>query len=168
MSEPSRMPGWSRGRTILFYLSLGLNILVIGVLLGAVLSGGRPGPRATIDGPFPMLRALSDEERTQFTQIIRANREMRTERPVKSLQRGRKLLELVSAEKFDAARFEALLKEQSQAAAGRADAGRVALTMLLSRMSLADRQAFASRLEEMLKRSVRERRKQEDGRRTLR
>lgn len=162
MATSSQSKGWSLWRNILFFVSLGLNVLVIGVLVGAIAFGGRPGPRAAIDGPFPMLRALAEPERQQVLQIVRAERSSQSERPVKSLRRGRKLLDLIRAEDFDSERFTALVEAQTKAAAGRSEAGLAALTTVLAEMSLADRRAFATRLEEMLRRSARDRPKPTD------
>ncbi|MEM8580233.1 MAG: periplasmic heavy metal sensor [Pseudomonadota bacterium] len=163
MTEAAQKKSWSRGRTALFYVSVAMNVLIVGVIVGALFVGGRPMPRAGFDGPFPMLRALSEEERGAFVRIVRQSRDSRPERPVKSLRRSRELLSLLSAEEFDAAKFDALLSDQSRAAAGRADTARVALTVLLSDMSVAQRQAYAARLEASLQRTARDRRKPDAG-----
>jgi uncharacterized membrane protein len=162
MSDPSpstpENSGWSRTRRVIFYASLALNLLVVGVVIGAVLTGGRPSARAPLDSAVPMVRALSPEQRAEVVTRMRTVSPDRSERPVTMMRRTREVLQVLRSDTFDPVRFDALLAEQGAATARRAATGRAALVEILSGMSAADRRAYVDRLEERLRRSVRDRR----------
>jgi uncharacterized membrane protein len=144
---------------VLFYVSLGLNILVIGVVVGALAFGGRPAQRATIDSPVPFVRALTSEQRSALWQELRADPALQDrERPLQRLRRGRDMMRLLRAERFDAEAFSELLEVQTAVTSARAASGRAALVSMLSTMTQEDRIAYADRLEAALRAALRERR----------
>ncbi|WP_425091902.1 periplasmic heavy metal sensor [Tropicimonas sp. S265A] len=150
--------GWGRGRTLLFYGSLAANLLILGLVIGAVAFGGRTAPRGALDGQVPMLRALSDAEQRSFLREIRAGRPDRIERAGAAMRRARQMLNLLRADTFDAQAFEALMEQQSDGALRRAKAGRAALVEVVSAMDADARRAYATRLEQEFRKSVRDRR----------
>lgn len=162
MTDPNQLPDtakrWGRGRTMLLYASLALNLIVAGIIVGAVLFGGRPGPRAVVDGPVPLLRALSDTERDAFVQYVRADSGVEPrERPVMSMRRSREILSILRAPEFDADQFDSVIQQQIRAASERITASRSALIRVLSNMTLEERKAYSDRLEKALQRPFRDR-----------
>lgn len=149
-------PTPSRLRRIILPISLALNVLVIGLILGAILNGpdGR-NPRAVDLSLGPLTRALSEDDRRAIGQTIRAEI-ARGDRPSPQTRSARggelaKMLELLRADPFDAAAFTELLARQRARADNWAQAGTDALSARLSAMPAEERAAFADRLERELR-----------------
>ena len=156
----SRTPVWVR---VVLVLSLGLNLLVVGLVAGAVLIGGGPREVAREAGVNPFIAALpSDQRRAVFGDIRReAGSGRRSHSELRS--RFEALLTEIRAEEFDAAAVEALLEEQRSAGTARQEAGERLLIARLSQMTQAERVAYADRLEETLKRRGPPRDRERDG-----
>ncbi len=151
MVEPAerRLPRWMR---IVFGLSLGLNFLIFGAIVGAILSG-TPHDRVArlADGAGPYTRALSIEDRRilarQFfmdrTAFRRDERELR-----ESYQQMQALLRAPS---FDQPAAEAIMTRQREIIARQSSHGQSLLAVRFSEMSQEARVAYADRLEEAMK-----------------
>lgn len=147
-------PRAGRGRTWLLYGSLALNLLVLGVVVGAVVTGGPkggPGGRVVIDSPSALIRALEPEARDALRDQLAADRPERSSRVLESARRSRVLLGALRADPFDPTTFEAALTAQSEALDARNRAGRNALFEVVRGMSVAERQAYADRVEQKLR-----------------
>lgn len=146
-------PLWVR---IVLGVSLALNVLVAGVVLGAALGGG-PGDRVRGDpGAMPFVRALAPEERRALLREMRreggerlpaARRETR--------ERVGALLAALRAETMDRGAVEALLNAQTAEGAARQALGQKVLLDHLERLGPEARRAYADRLEDALKARVR-------------
>jgi uncharacterized membrane protein len=156
MAERTPAPGapraWVRW---LLVASLALNLLLVGVAVGAFFGpAGRDGqmPR---DSVLPYVQAFEPRERRALGRDLRAR--MRAAGIDRSARRDgyRDAVQLLRAEPFDAAAFEALLQRQFAAAARLQSEGRAALIERLSGMKPEARAAYAARLEELLERHQR-------------
>ena len=151
MPDQIPKPRMSTRTRVLLAVSLGLNLLVIGIVVGASTNHGKwrhDGPRGAISGG-PLTQALSPQDRRAIRRAIRA------EQP-----------EMVDARAARAAGMDAVLAEMRRvpfdpaALAGEIDASRAGMraqielgqAMLVKRladMSDAERAAFADRIEEI-------------------
>ena len=144
-----RTPIWLR---VVLVLSLGLNLLVVGLVGGAMLSGGGPREHAREARGNPFIVALpQDERRAVFGEM---RREAGSGRRSHAELRARfdALLTEIRAEEFDAGAVAALLEEQRSAGSARQEAGERVLIARLTQMTQAERMAYADRLEQALKR----------------
>ncbi|MFC2969846.1 periplasmic heavy metal sensor [Acidimangrovimonas pyrenivorans] len=141
--------GWGRGMRLLLIGSLGLNLVIVGLVAGAVIDHvRRDRPPIVRDLGFgPYSRALSHQDRIAlmrgFAQETGGFRAMRREARAEF---GR-LLELLRAEPFDAAALKALMQKQETRAVERLALGQKLLIERIEAMSPADRRAFADRLQ---------------------
>ncbi len=151
----ARSPRWMR---LLLVLSLAVNLLVIGLALGVALgrTGGetaRPG-RDAVSGFY--LRALEPEQRADFIgQLRREGRGLRLDRATIRTEL-RATLELLRADSFDAEAFADRLSGQRARLAARADLGDRVFIGVLAGMSVEERRAYAERIEQSLRRPLRE------------
>lgn len=147
-------PRGGRGRTWLLYGSLALNLLVLGVVVGAVVTGGPKGGsggRVIIESPSALIRALEPEARDALRGQLSVDRPERSSRLLESARRSRVLLGALRADPFDPMTFEVALTAQSEAMNARNRAGRNALFEVVRGMSVAERRAYADRVEQKLR-----------------
>jgi uncharacterized membrane protein len=136
-----------RGLRWLLIASLGLNLLVVGVVVGHVVSGP-PGGRPSVEialGPFA--RALSPDDRRAILRGLmdRADTgEMR--RADRAADLGR-LAAALRAEPFDRDAVAALMAEQRDKVRGLETAVEEAVLDRLATMTAEERAGFADRLE---------------------
>ena len=153
-SETPKKRGAGRGIKIALAVSLAFNLLVVGVVGGAVLSrpdpGEAPAIRALGLGPFAL--SLPREARNDVRGRIEANLdEMRRNRG----EIGRSLLAVrraLLADPFDREAAERALGRSRQAAIALQAQGHGALLDTLEEMSAAERAVVAERLERTLRR----------------
>ena len=141
----SGLRGWLR---VVLFASLALNLVIVGVVAGALLRDGGPGgPR----GPGRDGALLSDDQRRAVRRAIVAARE---NNPAKGrwLPGYTEAIAILRAEQFDAAALEAVLIRQAEASRAYSDTGRAALLAAVAEMSAEDRAAYADRLEEAMAR----------------
>ncbi|PRX35085.1 Heavy-metal resistance [Meinhardsimonia xiamenensis] len=155
---------------IALVISLALNLLVAGVVVGALIRGvpWKEGPRAggllRDPGLGPFYHALPDDERRAIAEALASRRaELEAERAALRAQL-RSLLEAVRTEPFAADRLRALFAEQDAAITRRRALALELLIERLSAMSPAERARYADRLEALLRKPLRERERR-DGRR---
>lgn len=140
----------------LLLVSLALNLLVIGIVVGwmASLGGGKRaefGPARGLLGE-PFLRALPmSERRALLRDIARESPRLRESRETLRA-RFEAFLAALRAEPYDSASVAALLKDQRAAALRRQDIGEQFLLERLQSMTPQQRVAYADALERYLKR----------------
>ncbi len=144
-SKPSRM--W---RTILV-LSLTLNLIVVGIVAGAGLSGrlGNGPPRSFEFGPGPMARALEPQDRRAI------GRALREDRDVRGMNLRGQFVQIVSSlrqEPFDPAALQDLMAMQGERFAAIQAKSSEALVAQIVAMTPDERAAFADRLENEMRR----------------
>lgn len=155
-ATPATPAKTGRGLRIALAVSVALNLLIAGLVAGAVLRDG--GPRARMMGELefgPFTEALSREDRDalrrSFLQRMPDLRDMR--RQMRSDFNG--LLEALRAEPFDAAKLRAAMAGQSDRMAERLTLGRDLLVERIEAMTPEARVEFADRLEDRLRRGPR-------------
>lgn len=165
MTEAKKKTG--RGRQILLVLSLGLNLLIVGLVAGAVL---KDGPRHGRDGRFAEIRslglgpvgwALEREDRREILSRLGEHREELQAGRGELLQVTRDLAEAVRQEPFDRAGVEAALAAQRERVSGLQTFGHELLIEQLESMDSEARANFAEALEESLSRRNRHGRDQD-------
>lgn len=148
-SRPGTMRLWLR---IVLFVSLALNLAVIGLAAGSFL---RAPPEHGIhhrDPAAPYTRAFSDDQRRElWRELRRGFREARAAEPDGErsdfLAEYRRALDLLRTSPFDAEAFREIIAEQSARSAARRQRGEAVLTGYVTSMSEAERAAYAERLE---------------------
>jgi len=135
-------------------VSLALNLLIVGALIGAAFSGGRwhhdGPPRAEAVGG-PLTRALSPEDRRAIARAIHAAHRRG------DLPRGWRpeefagVLQVLRAEPFDPAALEARLETLNGQVGERLKFGQSLLVRHVAGMDAEERAAYAVRLETVLR-----------------
>ncbi|MEL6960180.1 MAG: periplasmic heavy metal sensor [Pseudomonadota bacterium] len=134
-------------------VSLGLNLVIVGVIVGALATGGFGKGRPGIDlSVGPISRALSDEDRAAMRETIRAigpfNRDTRAQMRADMIE----IAAILRAESYDRSALEAVLRRQAERLQGGQAAIVTALLDRVEQMGPADRTAFADRIEENMRR----------------
>ena len=159
MTDHSTPPETKRRRRWvmpLLFISLAINLLVAGVILGALSQRGDRDSRA--DGPArsllgaPFVQALEPEDRRALGRDILRNRDKLQKNRINLRRRFDELLEELRKEDFDRARVSSLLSEQRSLAISRQDVGETLLLDRLDSMSFEDRRRYADRLDKSLRR----------------
>lgn len=148
--KPAKMRLWIR---LVLFVSLALNLLVLGVFVGAVSHGpdGGPWKHKTIDPVTPYMRALDDDQRKALRYRLRDSFVAKRKKDGKGALSGyQSALEILRQEPFDRDALLENLKQQSNANAERRVAGQTVLADFIANMSPADRAGFADQLEEEL------------------
>jgi len=138
--------------------SLAVNLLVLGAVSGAVLSGKSPKDRRVQMAPgfAPYVRALDKDQRRALGVELKSKRgEFRLKRS--ALQEAyAPVLALLRADTFDAVAFEAAMDAQAERFRSRNTTrdtiGRQGLSKVLDAMSAQERADFAQSLEDVLTR----------------
>lgn len=137
------------------FVSLALNLAVAGLVIGAVLrfgsfDGPRPPRLDMVVGPYT--HALSHEDKRAIGRALRE--EYRGSRPSQEQIRAdfATVLQALRSTPYDGAKVETILKGQMKAGTERQELGQRLLLERLSRMTDAERAAFADRLQEGLER----------------
>ena len=150
-------PKKRRWVTPLLYVSLFVNLLVAGLVIGAMLSPDGPRRRAD-DRPArgvigePFVRALPAEERRALMKDVLSNGDRIRESRESLRQRFEAFLAALRADPFDSAEIARLLAEQRQVAVGRQEIGETLLMKRLEAMTPEQRANYADALEQSLKR----------------
>lgn len=147
--------GWRWGRVVLG-LSLALNVLVLGVVLGGILGHRHDFDRDRHSDRFaeigPYSRALTETDRAALRARLReAAPQVRQNR--KAVRESfDAVLAALRAEPFEVDRVETLLVSQSDWISDQIAITRRVLLDRLGQMSPEERRAFADRLEQVLRR----------------
>lgn len=136
----------TRGWKAVIFASLAVNLGVVGLMAGAMLSGpGGPGPRDVAFGPYTA--ALSKEDRKVLLDRMRAERPG-TPRPHEMMAQDRRdLARILRQEPFDRAAAAALLEAQRERGDSRFRLGQQILLDRLESLPPPERRAMADRLE---------------------
>ena len=150
------------GLRILLFVSLALNMVILGLVGGAILnvSRGEDHPMMVSRdlGLGAYFSALEAPERRALNQELRARRgELRATRTQwrRSVQ---DVTEAIRAEPFDPAQVRAAVERQAELAARGREYGRDVMISHLEGMTPEQRASFADRLEEMSRRNQEQRR----------
>lgn len=144
---PARTPLWMR---LVLVASLAFNLLVIGMVGGAVLSGGGPGAarEAARDfGGMPFARALGPEDRRALMRDLGRERGALRESRDALRQRFVSLLAVLRADDFDRDALDAIVADQRAAGEARQRLGERLVLDRIAAMSPEARRAYADRLE---------------------
>lgn len=142
-----------KGVRIALGISVALNLLIVGLVAGAVLREGDPRARVVRDLDFgPFTEALSPRDRealrrdfVQRAPELRAvRREMRADLE--------NVLAVLRSEPFDGAALASVMENQKGRMARRVDLGQELLLDRLAAMTPVERAEFADRLERRLRR----------------
>lgn len=150
---PPPAPSSGKGLRIALGVSVALNLMIVGLVAGAVLRDGDPRARVVRDLDFgPFTEALSprdrDTLRREFVERAPELREVRREMRA-DLER---VLSVLRSEPFDAVAFASVMENQKGRMARRIDLGQDLLMERLSAMTPIERAEFADRLERRLRR----------------
>ncbi len=167
MTQPSEKPPMGRRIRLVLFVSLALNLVVIGLVAGVVFKGGPP-PRGTSRGfetVLPYSRAFTEDQRQDLRRELR-----KSFAPRKDDKRGggmvesyREALEVLREDPFERARFDAVIGKQKALAEKRHGSGQELLIKYLEAMTPQERAAYAVRLEaEIVKMSQRGKRWHKD------
>lgn len=160
MDAKPKKTGWKL--RLLLGISLGLNVLVVGALVGASF-GRSDGPRSGANGPRGAEsavgiygRALSKSERREVGDVLRSGGRQ-DGRAVRSELReiAQEALGILRNEEFDAAAFAEIVARQNGLLKSRAESVQSALTDYVAKMTPEARAAYADRLEASMKRGAR-------------
>jgi uncharacterized membrane protein len=145
-----RIPLWLR---LTFFASLALNLAVVGVVAGALLTGGgKWGPGAHAGHPGgPLTRALDPEDRRAIGRAMRANMPDRAEARRAMRSEMTALLTALRASAFDRAEVESRMAALRGQFSSRMALGQAALLDRLEGMSPTERAAYADRVEAALR-----------------
>lgn len=152
---PRKAPRWM---IVLLVLSLGVNLLAAGAVIGAGLTRAKIGDdlrsAAARDlGRTPFVMALEPADRRALARELRREAGGFGADRAALRDRFERLLTALRAESFDRAEVEGLIGEQRRVAVGRQEIGERVLLDRLEEMSPEARRAYADRLDRSLRRS---------------
>lgn len=133
-------------------LSLTLNLLVLGVVVGSWAGDHRNGRAPHVSGRFdpalgPLGRSLSDEARRAALADLNARSEPGRVDRAELARQFRDMVAALRADPYDPAPLETIIAAQSAAWSARSDAGRAAVLRQIETMSPEERDALADRFE---------------------
>lgn len=154
VAEITRAPRWM---VVVLVVSLAVNLLVAGMILGALVGRDRGDriERSSMSrdlGRTPFVMALDPEDRRALGRAL-----MRDAAPLQAnraelRERFESLLAALRAETFDRAAVAQLIADQRTAATRRQEIGEAALLDFLESMSPEARRDYADRLDRSLRR----------------
>ena len=154
-----RFPVWAK---VLLGVSLAVNFAVLGLFLGITSRvGSSPfGPAASAYA-LPYIVALPKEDRRAIGQGMREavrNGEVTSRRE----RRGRyvEMISVITNERWDEARAQEIMARQASESSAVQDMARQMWLQRMENMSLEERQSYAKRLREFLRRGPKRRKRQ--------
>ncbi len=161
-----RTPGMKRTLRVLLVASLALNLLVVGAVLGMVVShrgkDERHPPRVSQPGG-PLTAALERQDRKAV------GRDLRNAMRAEQAERGdgaanfSVVISALTTDPYDSAAVRAAVEAQMQQVTRRVDLGVDILLKRFDEMSAADRAAYAERLQKVIERGPRRKPKGQRG-----
>lgn len=151
MPDVEKKPRSSRRMRVVLILSLTFNLLVIGIVAGAVLGGGHRRPPVGDVSFGPYTEALSRDDRAALRDAFFDQEPGFREARARMETDFAALLTALRADPYDAAAVERLVAVQQQRAAERLELGRTLLVERIGAMDPEARNAFADRLEEAVR-----------------
>lgn len=144
---PADKPKLPLGLRVVFGLSLALNLLVVGALVGAGLRPDPPG--RDLGARMSLGRVLYKELPREDRRTLRREVRQRVDREtLRQANVGSELYDALRADPFDADTINQLMDRQAQAQRTGQAAMRAGWIKVLSRMSTAERMAYAERLRQ--------------------
>ncbi|MFN3662874.1 periplasmic heavy metal sensor [Yoonia sp.] len=142
VARPSRI--WR----IVLVVSLALNLAVVGVIAGAVVSGrfGDGPPRRIDFGLGPVARALTSEERREIGRELRPQRGALGDHDFRAQMAA--MTAALRAEPYDGAMMQALMEDQAAHLAQMQASARRAVLDMIAAMTPERRRSFADQLEQ--------------------
>jgi uncharacterized membrane protein len=169
MSDTDNKPAARPGRMMRTVLvaSLGLNLLVAGVVVGRYVAGDRDRDRGDARrgeisrelrdiGNLPFVMALSREDRAALDQALGGRRDALRENRQRLRDRFEAVLTLLRADPFQPDALRTLLAEQRATLFERQQLGEDLLIARLTQMTPAERADYAERLDKSLRRGPRD------------
>ncbi|MCV2881394.1 periplasmic heavy metal sensor [Actibacterium sp. XHP0104] len=158
--EGGKPAGKFRWGRVVLVLSLGLNLLVFGLIGGAILKHGGPPSRAAGQVDFlgysgPYARALDHEQREHLRDRLGQSADTWRENRAAVRRDFQLILTALRARPYDAAALEAALEAQQARVDAHARQIRAEMLAQIAAMDDHDRHEFAERLERMLRRGAR-------------
>lgn len=150
MSDATQKRSAPRWMRLALVLSLALNLLVVGAVVGAVSSGKKGGPRMSDVSFGPYTSALDREDRRALRRAIRET--IGRSNRAAARENFQTFVTVLRTEPLDITEMTRVFEAQGDLAQARQAAGKAALLEHISKMSPVDRAAFADRLEEVLRR----------------
>ncbi|PTN01643.1 putative membrane protein [Rhodovulum imhoffii] len=158
MAEDSQKPGGRRWGRLVLSLSLALNLLVAGLVVGAVLSHANgvrhavPGAHSRISDYGPYTRALSDTDRRELRARMRTQSDRLRDNRQAVREGFTRLLSALRSETLDPEQVKQILEEQHARVDDQGRFIRGLLVQQIAEMTPGERAAFADRLERMMHR----------------
>lgn len=150
-AESPQPPRRRKGVRILLFVSLALNLVIIGVVGGAILnfSRGEDHPRMVSRelGLGPYLMALEPDQRKMLDEAAYSQKQQLRDGRVKWRKSYQETLSAIRAEPFDPERLRAAMAEQAELATRSREVGLDIMVRQIEMMPAAERAAFADRLE---------------------
>lgn len=147
-TEPRHAPRWMK---ILLGVSLALNFMVLGVVLGAMVFGGpRDAARGTERAgglSTALMRALPEDDQRALRRALRADQDALRAGRAEVRAARRDMVMALRQEPFDPNAFAAALETQRAFGQVMMDLGQGALLERIASMSPAARAEYADRLE---------------------
>ena len=137
---------------ILFGISLGLNLLIVGAIGGAMIRMSK-GPAANHRGSGLLyMRALNFEDKKLLRREIFKNKDNHKREMTKEHGVYTSAITILKRDPFDQNAFETLLDEQKKYANSRQRLARIALVKHIGNMTKQERMIYAKRLENLINR----------------
>ena len=135
---------------ILFGISLALNLLVVGVIGGAILRAGK-GPIAKHHASgFLYMRALNFEDKKALRKELFRNKDSRKIIRAKEYSSYSSAVKILKKDPFDRKAFEDLLDEQTRYSKSKPSSARVALVAQIANMTKEERLVSSQRLDDLV------------------
>ncbi|MBY6112846.1 periplasmic heavy metal sensor [Mameliella alba] len=158
--KKSRTGRWLR---VMLFVSLALNLLVMGAVAGFVVKGP-PSPRGDRSDPvLPYTRAFDEEQRRALRRALWRSFPKDGSVRAAYLADYQQALGILRSDPFDRAALAALLTAQSERGAEARLRGQEVLMTFLGELSADERKAYADRLEEELDKMRHRKRTHDDG-----
>jgi len=147
--QPNKPPKPSKRFRILLGLSLALNLLVVGAVVGVIVKGSpsNRGPSGVRETALPYVGAFELEDKRAMRQEMRARLPKRQETRAAMDAGYREFVEVVRSEPFDSTRATKVMEDQFERAGQFQRVGREVSIERISEMSPEKRAAYADRLE---------------------
>lgn len=158
-AETQKKPTMRRSTRILLVGSLAVNLLVAGLVVGAVVAHwqGDDGPRRSDIGfASPYTKALSHADRRAIGKAIRKHHRKAGENRAVIARQYQEVVTLLRAPSLDVPAVRGILAQQRQTAGSRHETAQLLWLDRLEQMTDAERGAYAERLQEILSRGARD------------
>lgn len=161
MAGTTRKP--SRRFKALLFVSLAFNLVILGLVAGAALRFGGGDDHKRGHGPRfdPVLWAFDRDDRREIGRKLHASHGARQQTRKQLDVVTREMVVILQAEPFDQGALEDAVQRRSAVMLDMRDRGAQAIVAHILRMTPAERQAFALRIEDNLTRNAARKRKKE-------